>query len=88
MRYGHNISSDCNLPADNADVVCIGQLLLGGVGIPRVHVVDGPTTHDDVIEGLLESTQGQVHRPDGKQRQRVNPNHDHNEEKVEQNLKN
>ncbi len=66
------------LPADDADVVGGGELLLGGVGIPGVHVVDGPPGQDHVVERLLEGPCRQVHGPDGEQRQRVDSYHDDN----------
>ena len=73
-------------PADDANVVGIGQLLLGRVRIPRVHVVDGPAREDDVVEGFLEGAHRQVHRSDREQRQRVNADHDDHEQNVEDNL--
>ena len=75
-----------NVPANDADVVGGGELLLGGVRVPRVHVVDGPPAHDDVIESLLEGPQRQVHWPHGKQGKGVDADHDQDESHVKQNL--
>ncbi len=48
--------------------------------------MDGPSGEDDIVEGLLERAHGQVHWPDGKQRQRVDPDHDDHEHDVQHHL--
>ena len=74
------------LPADDADVVGVGQLLGGGVGVVGVHVVDGAAGHDDVVEGLLEGADRQVGGADSEQGQGVDANHDGNEDDVKDHL--
>ena len=43
------------LPADDAHVVRVGELLGRGVRIQGVHVVDGATGQDHVIERFFKS---------------------------------
>ena len=43
-----------SIPANDADIVGVSELLLGGVRVVHVHVIDRPTRQDDVVEGLLE----------------------------------
>ena len=74
-------------PADDADVVRVGQLLFGGVGIVGVHVVDGPPGEDDVVEGLLEGPGRQVHGTDGEKGEGVDADHDGDENQIEYHLK-
>ena len=57
-------------------------------GLPGVHVVNGPSREDDVIEGLLEGSHGEVHGPDGEQWQGVDAHHDDHKHDVEKNLEN
>jgi hypothetical protein len=71
----------------DANVIRVGQLFVGGVRVPGVHVVDGPAREDDVVEGFLEGAHRQVHRPDGEQRQRVDADHDDDEQDVKDDLK-
>ena len=40
------------LPADDADIVWRLQLLCSGVGVERVHVVDGTPRQHHVVERL------------------------------------
>jgi len=72
------------LPADDAHVVCGRQLLGRGVGVEGVHVVDGSSRQHHVVEGLLECPHRQVHWADGKEGQGVDPDHDDEEEDVEE----
>lgn len=51
------------LPADNTDVVSVGQLLGCGVRVEGVHVVDGSPGKHHVIECLLEGPHREVHGP-------------------------
>jgi hypothetical protein len=48
-----------------------------------VHVADGSSGHDDVVEGFLERAHGEVHGADGKQRERVYLDHDRQEQHVQ-----
>ena len=71
-------------PADDAHVVCGGKLLSRGVRIKGVHIVDGPSWQHHVVERLLERPHRKIHRPDGEQGQGVDPDHDDEEEDVEE----
>ena len=72
------------LPADDAHVVSVGELLGRGVRVERVHVVDGAPGQHHVVERLLERPHGEIHRADGEQGQGIDPDHDDEEEDVEQ----
>ena len=74
------------LSADDAHVVRVGELLSRGVRVQGVHVVDGAPGHHHVIERFLEGPHGEVHRADGEQGQGVDPDHDDEEENVEEDL--
>ena len=50
--------------------------------------MNGPSREDDVIEGLLEGSHGEVHGPDGEQGQGVDAHHDDHKHDVEKNLEN
>ena len=76
---GHHL-----LPADDADVVRVGQLLARGVGVERVHVVDRSPGENDVVKCFLEGSHGEVHRAHSEQGQGVDADHDDEEEDVEQ----
>ena len=71
------------LPADDAHVVRVGELLGRGVRVEGVHVVDGASGQHDVIERFLESPHGEVHRADGEQGQSVDADHNDEEEDVQ-----
>ena len=43
-----------SIPANDADIVGVPELLLGGVRVVHIHVIDRPARQDDVVEGLLE----------------------------------
>ena len=72
------------LPADDADVVRVGQLLGRGVGVERVHVVDRSAGENNVVKCFLEGSHGEVHWAYSEQRQGVDTDHDDEEEDVEQ----
>ena len=74
------------LPADDAHVVSVGELLGRGVRVERVHVVDGAPGQHHVVERLLERPHGEIHRADREQGQGVDPDHDDEEEDVEEDL--
>lgn len=74
------------LPADDAHVVSVGELLGRGVRVEGVHVVNGAAGQHHVIERFLEGPHGEVHRADGEQGQGVDPDHDDEEENVEEDL--
>jgi hypothetical protein len=78
--------SDHLLPADDADVVRVSELLSSGVGVEGVHVVDCSSGEHNIIESFLESSHSEVHGAHSKQRQSVDPDHDHKEEDVQQDL--
>lgn len=74
------------LPADNAHVVGLGQLLSGGVWVKCVHIMDCASGENHIIEGFLESSHSEVHRAHSEERQGVDSDHDNKEKDVEQNL--
>ena len=74
------------LPADDAYVVSVGQLLRCGVRIEMVHVVDGAARQNNIIECFFERSHGEVHGSDSEEWQSVDPDHDHEEEDVEEDL--
>jgi len=74
------------LPADDADVVSVGELLGSSVRVESVHVVDCSAGEDHIVKCFLEGSHGEVHRADSEQRQGVDTDHDHEEENVEQNF--
>lgn len=74
------------LPADDADIVSVRELFGRGIGIEGVHVVDGASGENDIIERLLEGSHGEVHGADCEERKGVDAHHDHEEENVEEDL--
>jgi len=74
------------LPADDANIVGVRELLGRGVRIEGVHVVDGASRENDIIERLLEGAHSEVHGTNSEQRKGVDAHHDHEEEDVEKDL--
>ena len=74
------------LPADDAHVVRVGELLGRGVRVEGVHVVDGASRQHHVIERFLESPHGEVHRAHREQGQGEDTHHDSEEQHIQQNL--
>lgn len=76
----------CCIPANDAHIVSVLKLLRSGIRIPRVHVVNGSSRQNDIIKSFLEGPSCQVHGPDCEQRQRVDPDHDNDEQPVQNDL--
>jgi len=74
------------LPANDADIVPIGQLLFRHVRVEGVHVVDGAAGLDDVLHALAERFDSEVHGPDDVEREGVHVEHYHQEANVQQRL--
>ena len=78
-RGGHHL-----LPADDAHIVRVCQFFSCGVRIEGVHVVDCSPREDNIIESFLESSHSEVHWTHSKQGQGVDPDHDDEEQDVQQ----
>lgn len=71
---------------DDADIVHCLEFLWGGIWVQCVHVADCSARHDGVCDSFLELPHGQVHRPDGEEREGVHLDHDGHESHVQEHL--